>query len=182
MAATIQEDEAAPTAYPTVYCVSEEAKSLDPALIWQRIESYTSRRFSTRSVTWIVEGCGEWAPPLSPATLSTCEVWQNYAWVAFTPTPGPLGGYAFNGYGPYRITANVGAGPVPAAVKEAFVRLAEYFADVRESAVTRGTAGVVKSDLTIGQLSEMTTRSPTWSAKAMEASGAGDLLRTYRRT
>ena len=183
MAATIKEDEAAPASYPGISYAgfSTEATAIGPGLIWERIEAYTRRRFSTRVVTWIVEGCGEWAPPLAPATVSTTEVWENDAWAAFTPTPGPLGGYRFDGRGPYRITANVGGGTVPAAVQEAFQRLAEYFADARESASTRGTAGVVKADVTIGQLSEMTTRSPAWAAKAMELSGAGDLLRPYRR-
>lgn len=182
MATTIKEDEAAPAGYPpTPYGISDEATEVPATVIWQRIEAYTRWRFTTRAVVWVVEGCGEWTPPLKPATVTATEVWEGDAWVAFTPTPGPLGGYIFKGHGPYRITANVGGGTVPAAINEAFIRLAEYFADVRQAGATRGTAGVSKSDFTIGQLSESTTRSQAWAAKAMEASGAGDLLRPYRR-
>lgn len=182
MATTIKEEESAPASYPTMPAeVSEEADALGSASIWQRIEAYTALRFTARAVVWFVEGCGEWVPPLRPATVTATEVWEGDAWVAFTPTPGPLGGYVFKGHGPYRITANDGGGTVPAVVEEAFIRLAEYFADVREASATRGTAGVSKSDFTIGQLSESWTRSQAWAAKAMELSGAGDLLRPYRR-
>ena len=34
-------------------------------MVWQRIESYVAYRWTPRAVTWIVEGCGEWYPPLA---------------------------------------------------------------------------------------------------------------------
>ena len=43
---------------------------------------------------WTVEGPGEFVPPLSPATISTVEVWSSAdAWEVVTLTPSPLGGY-----------------------------------------------------------------------------------------
>lgn len=183
MAATLQQNEAIPESYPAAPGgLSVEAASLDAATIWQRIEAYIPRRYTTRQVVWIVEGPGEWVAPLAPATMTSAEVWRNEAWEALTLPLSPMAGYMLPGEGPYRITADVGVGPVPAAVNEAFRRLAEYCADIRDAAVTRDTAGVSKHDFSIGQLSESVTRSQAWAARAMENSGAGDLLRPYRRT
>lgn len=174
-ATTIQQVEAAPASYPTAPSgLSAAAAAIDPAIIWARIEGYTAFRFTTRVVAWTVEGCGEWAPPLAPATITATEVWEGDAWVSFPPTPGPLGGYVFKGHGPYRITANVGGGDVPEPVTEAVRRLAEYFAGAAQSAnpgLRQETVeGVGSFDYDAGAL-----------AKAMERSGAGDLLRPYRR-
>lgn len=183
MATTIKEDEAIPATYPaTPSGLSTEAAAITPAIIWQRVEVYTAHRFSSRAIVWVAEGDGYWLPPLSPATIATFELWSNDAWEVVDAPPGsPLGGYTLRGCGPWRFTGTVGAGRTPEIVDEAYRRLAEYFADVREMAATRGTAGVSRNDFTIGQLSESVTRSQAWTAKAMEASGAGDLLRSFRR-
>jgi hypothetical protein len=183
MVTTIKQTEGTPASYPAAPSgLSTEAAALDAAMIWQRIESYIAHRFSARNVVWIVEGPGEWIAPLAPATISTIERWDGGAFVADDSlSASPLGGYCLPGCGPYRFTARVGAGPVPAIVSEAYRRLAEYFADVADAAATRETAGVMKSSFTIGHLSEDRTRAQAWAAKAMENSGAGDLLRAYRR-
>ena len=44
--------------------LSTAAAALDADMIWQRIEAYIAHRWTERDVTWIVEGPGEWHPPL----------------------------------------------------------------------------------------------------------------------
>jgi hypothetical protein len=179
MAATIKQIEAAPEDYPaTPSGLSTAAAALDAAMIWQRIEAYTARRWTERTVTWIVEGCGEWVPPLSPAVVTTVDVWSGAdVWETATLTASPLGGYYLRASGPYRFTATVGDddADVPAAVNEAFKRLAEYMAG------KRGKAGASSESISAGSISLTHRRSASWMAEAMQNSGAGDLLRPYRR-
>ena len=71
-ATTIQQTEDAPDEYPDPPAgLSAAAAALDPAMVWQRIEAYTVWRFSEREVVWVVEGCGEWLPPLHVAVIDT---------------------------------------------------------------------------------------------------------------
>ena len=180
MAVTISQTEAIPAAYPDAPSglSIEAAAALDAAVIWQRLESYVAHRWTVRGVVWTVEGEGEWTPPLTPATIETVEVWESYAWTTTTLNPSPLGGFELPGDGPYRFTGTVGdASPndVPAAVLEAFRRLAEYSAEVDPM------PGTARYEIKLGELSETIDRSPTWMARAMQNSGAGDLLRAYRR-
>ncbi|MDJ0979258.1 MAG: hypothetical protein QNI87_12095 [Erythrobacter sp.] len=176
MAETIDETEAVPLDYPdTPSGLSTAAAALDANAIWQRIEAYTAHRYTDREVTWLVEGKGHWGFPLTPATLSSAERWTGEAWEAVTLSAGPYG-YCLPDEGPYRIIADVGAGTVPAAVSEAFRRLAEYLADDTDR------AGV--SDYMVnmgGAIQESYKRNPAWTARAMQYSGAADLLRPYRR-
>lgn len=176
MAETISQVEAIPASYPVI---TERANGgtlpgdtlPDSDQIWQRIESYVAHRWTAREVVWIVEGEGHWKPPLTPATVSTVEVWENLAWVETTPPASPYGGYEFPGDGPYRITASVGSGTPPAAVIEAFQRLHEY---------TRGIVEAFKNEPAFtGDETAQVTRN--WTGKAMQLSGAADLLRNYRR-
>lgn len=177
MAETLKQVEAVPVAYPaTPAGLSTEASALDANMIWSRIETYIACRFTSRAVVWTVEGPGEWVPPLTPATITTTEVWQNDAWTAATLTASPLGGYVLDGSGPYRFTGTAGGGTVPAAVNEAFRRLAEYMADDTDR------AGAGRYEVNIGgEWQEGFDRNPAWMARAMSNSGAGDLLRNYRR-
>jgi hypothetical protein len=175
MAVTIKQTEAAPEAWPdTPDNLSTAAAALDADFIWQRIEAYTASRYTARDVTWIVEGPGGWQPPLTPAIVSTVEVWQDDAWSIATLSPSPLGGYCLPGCGPYRFTASVGGGDVPANVNEAFRRLAEYMA------AKPGKAGARSESVAAGSITIASTRDPAWLAKAMQNSGAADLLRGLR--
>lgn len=177
-ATTIKQTEAAPAAYPaTPTGLSTAAAALDPEMIWQRIEAYTAHRWSERAVTWIVEGCGDWHPPLTPATIVTVECWRGGAWVTNGPEVSPLGGYCLPG-GMFRFVGTAGddEAEIPAAVKEAFRRLAEYLA-----ATKKGTPGTTRERVTAGSITVDKTRSASWAAQAMQNSGAGDLLRNYRR-
>jgi len=173
MATTIKEDEAIPASYPDrPWGLSDKAAALDSAFIWARIESYVRFRYTARAVAWIVEGPGQWAPPLSPATVSATEIWNGAAWGAVTLSPSPLGGYELPGCGTYKITTSVGGGPVTATASEAYKRLAEYFA------ATMASPGI-RQNSTDGL--ETIEYDASATARAMERSGAGDLLRPYRR-
>lgn len=181
MATTIKQTEAIPASYPaTPSGLSTAAAALTPAVVWQRIEAYTVHRYTSRAVTWIVDGPGEWHPPLSPAAISTVEVWSAAdVWEVATLDASPLGGYYLPCTGPYRFTGTVGGGSpaptVPAAVNEAFKRLAEYMA------APRGKAGAKSESITAGSISTSHSRSESWMAMALQNSGAADLLRGYRR-
>ncbi len=177
MSTTLKQIEAIPTSYPAVPSgLSAEATALDADMIWQRIESYIVHRWTARSVVWIVEGSGDWEAPLSPATISTVKVWQDNSWEVVTLLASALGGYELPTECPYQVTASVGGGTVPAGVNEAFRRLAEYMVDQGG-----GVSGATSSSHDIGAISISHNRSASWIARAMQNSGAGDLLRNYRR-
>ncbi|MDP1583929.1 MAG: hypothetical protein Q8M18_10945 [Bradyrhizobium sp.] len=179
MLTTIQQTESLPADYPDAPDgLSTAAAALDSDMIWQRIETYIAHRWTSRDVTWVVEGCGEWHPPLTPATMDTVEVWSCGAseWETAELDASPLGGYYLPASGPYRFSASVGGGVVPAAVDEAFRRLAEYFA------AEPGAPGAASEREEIpGVRTHEVSRVASWMARAMQNSGAGDLLRPYRR-
>lgn len=182
MAETITQIEAVPSAYPDPPTgLTTDAAALDASVIWARIEGYIAHRFAARSVVWIVEGEGDWTPPLIPATIGLAEKWEGDAWVTVTLPEGPYGS-CLPSDGPYRITASVGGGDLPAPVSEAFRRLAEYSVDANESNMLTGRPGASGHTGNLGEgLSESIDRNPAWVAKAMQWSGAADLLRNYRR-
>ncbi|WP_417424102.1 hypothetical protein [Hoeflea sp.] len=180
MATTIKQSEAIPASYPDAPAgLSTAAAALDADMIWQRIESYVAHRWTERAVVWTVEGPNEWTPPLTPATISTVEIWNGTAWETCTEPDSPLGGYWLSGEGPYRFTATVGGGSpaptVPASVNAAFARLAEYMAE------DTGKAGASNEKTSVGPIDLDVSRNPAWMARAMINSGAGDLLRQFRR-
>jgi hypothetical protein len=169
MATTIKQTEGAPSAYPT----QSPAIELND-VAWMRVEQWIAWRYTSRSVSWIVEGPGAWFPPLAPATITTVEIWLAGAWSEVTLDASPLGGYMLTGEGPYRFTGTVGGGTVPANVWEAVKRLAAYLN------TKAGKPGARSESVTAGSVSISSSRSPTWMAAAMQNSGAADLLRGYR--
>lgn len=176
MATVLRETEGVPASYPIQpYPWSTEAALIGTAKIWPRIESWTAYRWQERAVVWIVEGPGDWVPRLSPAAVNTTEVWESDAWQAATLSPSALGGYVLDGEGPYRFTATVGdTGTPPAAVQEAARRLAEYFAAASGEELRTAAAG------SLSDLGFRMERTPNWLARAMQYSGAADLLRPWR--
>jgi hypothetical protein len=182
MATTLKQTEGTPDDFPDVAplpALSTAAAALDPAMLWQRIESYIAHRWTARDIVWVVEGPGEWVPPLTPAVIETLEVWScgAFEWEAVTLDASPLGGYYLPASGPYRFGGIVGDddSELPAAVVEAFRRLAEYMA------AKAGKPGATSERITAGSVALGHSRSASWMAQAMENSGAGDLLRPYRR-
>lgn len=176
MAVILKESESNPVSYPVIMDVSERALMLDHVALWQRIEAYCRVRWTSRQVIWTIEGGGEWEAPLTPASVSLVEVWESGSWVECTPAASPWGGYDLPGDGPFRITADVGGGAVPAAVSEAFRRFAEYLAD----ATDRAGASSYSINMS-GAIEERYERNPAWVARAMDLSGAADLLRAWKR-
>lgn len=174
----LQEIEAIPETYPaTPSGLSTPAAALDGDMIWQRIEAYTRTRYAAREVVWTVEGCRDenWTPPLSPVASHTAEKWEAGAWVSVTLSDGPVG-LCLPTDGVFKVTAQVGAGNPPAAVSEAFRRLAEYMADDTDR------AGVSSYSVNMGgAIQESYQRSAAHAARALQNSGAADLLRPYRR-
>lgn len=196
MAVTLKQVEADPATYPAPPDLGgvnlEGASPAHWDTIWKRLEDYTAHRWTPREVVWTVEGAGEWTPPLTPATITTAEVWERGGWSAVTLPEGPFG-YELPGDGPYRITATVGhpgelvegamVYPVPPAIQTAARRLALYLvADVRHAAMASATSIEVSQGKGDGiEDSVSYERSATWIARAMQHSGAADLLRAYRR-
>lgn len=175
MAVTVRESEGLPASYPaSPVGLSLKALALDRAFLWQRIESWIARRWPSRSVTYIAEGPGWWAPRLYPFTASTTERWQDANWIACTLDPTPFGGLELPGEGPYRIAGTAGDDSAPpAAVTEAHRRLAEYLAGATDGEVEQAMTSASEGDYRF-------ERPATWLARSMQLSGAADLLRPYR--
>lgn len=179
MAVIIKQTEGTPGSYPSIDGLSEAAAPF-LNVAWARIEAYTAFRAALRDVQFVVEGCGEFSPPLMPVTITGVEVWSRAGeWEACELPASPLGGYWLAASGPYRISGTAGSAPspdlVPAAVKEAVRRLAEYMA------AKPGKQGAYREAVTAGSVSVQTSRSASWMAEALQNSGAADLLRPYRR-
>lgn len=173
----IKQFEGDPAAYSAAPAgLSTAAAALDSDMIWQRIEAYTAWRFTEREVVWTIVGDGgnQFNPRLTPVVSHVDHVWREEAWVSLTLLDGPLG-ICLPYDGTFKVTAQVGSGDVPAPFSEAYRRLAEYLSD------DPGTAGASSTSVAIGPIQEELQRNPNWVAKAMQHSGAGDLLRPYRR-
>ncbi len=182
MATLLREDEATPASWPAVagHFPTRDAEtgdddnpSVDPAVTWRRIEEWTAHRWTPRSVTWIVQGPGEFTPRLRPFTLATVESFDDAAgdWTAATAAPTALGGLMLDA-AIYRISGAAGDGSTPPeAVLEAWRRLHEYSLGIARQ--WWGEAAIYRSE---------DRQAPAgWAAKAIHLSGAADLLRSYRR-
>ncbi len=196
MATTLKVIEAAPLAYPQIFETAPLAGSLEELLsiaAWQRIESFIGWRWGARDVTFTVEGPGAWEALLQPATFGVFEIWRDDAWEAVTLRPTALGGLLLPELAHYRIAATVGAASdPPRAVKEAVFRLAEYLQAADAMPAGERIVASFKTDLgrpgsyggdhrsTDLRAVEFSHHGPTWIARAMQNSGAADLLRPWR--
>jgi len=154
----------------------------NPPVIWPRIECYIAHRFFAREVVWIVEGVED-EPlhlPLTPIVAMTVEKWEGGAWVVVTLPAGPMG-HILPSEGHFRIVAQVGAGPIPAAVWEACRRLSSYSAEVGQYSPSKGRAGATNASFDTAGVKFSLERQSNWAARAIQLSGAADLLRPYRR-
>ena len=155
----------------------DQVETVDRDPIWSRIEAYIAWRFTERAVGWVVEGGGEWVPPLRPATVTQVQKWAGGdGWQTVTVPPSPRGGLMLDDFGPWRITATVGQAPVPQVVQEAYDRLQAYLAEDPGSA--KGFTGFEDQ---VGDVSTKLEGAANWASKALQRSGAADLLRPYRR-
>lgn len=171
-ATTLRQDEAAPDGYAEVE-VSTAAEPFLPAA-WARIEAYTAFRTSERAVEFIVEGPGTWSAPLRPFALETAQKWNGTAWETVTPAPSPYG-YCLDS-GTYKVTGTAGDddADVPPLILESAKRLAEYLA------ATAGTDGAGMRSESIPDVWQGEYDNKA-RARALQDSGAADLLRTFRR-
>ncbi len=146
-------------------------------------KSYVAYRWTPREVVWTVAGPGEFHVPLYPAEIDGVEVWDSGEFVeTLDVLPAPCG-FFLPACGPYRFTATVGGGSpepeLPWAVAEAVRRLGAY---MKASAASTGEPGARSYTVDLGgDISETINRNEAWTARAMANSGAGDLLRPYRR-
>lgn len=162
----------------------------DQSWVWQRIESYCAHRWTPREVTWLVQGDGIWTPPLWPATITKVEHWSS-DWAARVVDISPWGGIVLRGDA-HRITAIVGAdNPAPPAVIKAAARLTNYLMqqiDPQDPDLwATSMRWIVTPEMKDGETApghktqESYTRPADYIAKALQYSGAADLLRPYRR-
>lgn len=172
-ATTLKQTEGVLDGYDAPHGLSAEALPFVDAA-WQRIEGFTAWRWPERSIEWIAEGPGDWQPPLTPATIATTKSWTGTAWDTVELQASALGGYQLPGCGPYQFGGTAGDNTEPpAAVIEAVRRLAEHFAAIgvdRAGLRSENVAGVWQGEYDSRAM-----------ARALQDSGAADLLRTYRR-
>tara|TARA_R110002049_G_scaffold196097_1_gene365178 strand:- start:2299 stop:2862 length:564 start_codon:yes stop_codon:yes gene_type:complete len=178
-------EEAQPAAWPDLILVdgegnTEDTGKPDPA-IWARLESYIAYRWTPRQCVWTVQGPGDWRPHLAPVSSITVDQWDDVlkVWETASADQSALGYYLPRSC-VYRITATVGAdaGQVPQPVVEAHRRLLAYSVEAQLSTVP---AGVSSHSLTLGDgFTESVDISPSYAAKALQNSGAADLLRSWR--
>lgn len=176
---TLKIDEGRPESRPTpALGLGSTAVAIDfEEAMWRRVEAWISWRWGERPCTFIVEGgCGSWRAPLYPFAAEVVEAWNGDGWEAVTLPADPLGGFKLGPAEAYRIAGSLGAGEaLPEDVAEAFRRLAAY------SLETEHHPGASSYTDEIGSIRQIEERAPTWLARALQHSGAADLLRPYRR-
>lgn len=168
-------------AYPaTPSGLSDAGAALAPALVWDRLYQWIGWRWGTSAVEWTVKGGGVFAVPLRPATVEAVAYWDKDVedWIAVPLGKDPMGiSLPFDATWKVDATCGAGVTQAPAIVDEAYRRLADYLA-----AAPDDMAGVTSATETVeGVMTQSFHRSSTWRARALEASGAADLLRSYRR-
>ncbi len=163
----VSEDEGEPTGRPDPGMFD----GVEAGAVWERIESYITHRWGVREVVWVAEGRGVFVPRLKPATITTTEVWRDGGWQEVTLTPTPRG-LELDGL-TYRIVADVGSGAaLPWAVVEAWQRLGAFMSQAKSDPLV-GHSGATDGDFSF-------QRPAAWAARAMQLSGAADMLRGYR--
>jgi len=177
----IEQIETDPASWPAKPAgLSTGADALAPAFVWSKLETRMAWRWGVRTVEWIIEGGpGPFDLPLRPAEVTLTEAWSGEAWETVTLAPTARGGVHLSSRAPYRITATVGdAEAPPALVLEAYRRYAEYIVELEGAPVP---SGVLSHSIDLGGVKESMRFDPWRRAQALDQSGAGDLLRIYRR-
>lgn len=205
MAELMREVEGVPESWPVIpeadlipiTDITGQPVNSDLAWVWQRIEAYSRERWTPREVVWLVQGGGAWTPPLSPVRIEMMETWAG-DWMPGAGKRSPWGSLVLSGDA-HRITGIVGENnPVPPVVMKAAARLANYLTQQIDGSdpdlwatkmrwivtppdeaitVGEGTASITRGHKT----EESYERAADYIAKALQYSGAADLLRPYRR-
>lgn len=179
MAITLEIQESAPLEYPEIDNLPDARFGTDADAIWQRIECWIGHRWGKRDVIFIVEGPGDWTPPLVPFSTLTIEVWHDDEWVSAVVPPTPLGGYRLDFPGPFRFAGVAGSTDAPPpAVKEAYRRLITYSSSIIGH--DGGAKGAVTRSDYAGENAGGREFVNGWAGKAIQYSGAADLLRPWR--
>lgn len=196
MAELMREIEALPESWPVIpdaeliHVTNPTGQTVrdDLSWVWQRIEAYCRERWTPREVVWLVQGCGQWEPPLSPVRLIQVESWSG-EWLPSSAAVSPWGHVGLSGDA-HRITALVGEGnPVPPAVMKAAARMANYLIqqidgsdpDLWATKMRWIVTPEAVEQVQPARTEESYERAPDYIAKALQYSGAADLLRPYRR-
>lgn len=166
--------ESAPDAYPDPPPnLSAAAQSIPAGVVWDRLERYTRQRWTPRNVVWQVSVAGRkeaFEPRLQPAVFASARVWDetSHQWESATPIRAPWG--VMLECGDWQLTFVVGVDAPPLRALEAYRRLAEYWAEVQGNA---SLASVKDGDYAASFNANAIGR-------ALQLSGAADLLRPYR--
>jgi len=196
----LEEREAAPATVPARPVLSEsamaafqEAVAGDPdadppvpaipagrlswAALWARLDQWVVFRWTPRAVDWWVrtEREIEFVPRLRPlVSVDEVQVFESGAYASRT-IERTARGVILPESGDWQVTATIGAAPTPPDATEASRLLAEYWATQLDA-----LPGVHTSKLSVGgSFDTQEERDPRFMAKALELSGAADLLRRY---
>ncbi|MBE9636550.1 hypothetical protein [Salipiger mangrovisoli] len=135
-----------------------------PEVIWSKLEGYTTCRWSTAVIDYVVNPPCEvlWKPYNFPATIDTVN--------GEAATVNEFGEVTISERCIVRCT--IGGQPVTDGVEEAYKRLADYYAGT-------SLTGVSRYSIDVGDISE------SWSRRvdlgALGNSGAAELLKKYRK-
>lgn len=175
MAATIDIQESSPATSPPIAGLVE---GIEPGVVWERLDSWINARWGVRDCAFIVEGPGDWRAPLYPFTVATIEIWEAGEWVSAVIPPSPLGGYRLESVGPFRFTGLLGAADAPPAiVLEAARRLGAYL----KAVASRSFENAILTQESSDEVDSYSYGAPVNAARALQYSGAADLLRRFRR-
>ena len=142
--------------------------------IWKRIEAYVVWRWGQRQVEWIVHGQGVFVPPLKPVTITSVDRFGS-DWEPYQPSRTPFGIELPEGY--YRLQGIAGLNVEPPSdVLEAYTRLSEYLAEIKGE----GHMGATSVEDAVPGVSFNIRRPAQALSRALEYSGAADLLKAYR--
>lgn len=137
-----------------------------PEVIWERLESYVTTRWSTAEIQFVVcSPCRDrWRPPYYPWLVQSvdgdpAEV-NDFGEVELQP-------------GRHKVVCQIGGQPVTPGVQEAYRRLAAYYAN------PDNRTGYSRYSVNLG--GEITESWSRRSGDALANSGAADLLRKYRK-
>lgn len=175
MATTIDIQESPPAAFPAIPGLVE---TIEPGVVWERLDSWINARWGERDCAFIVEGPSDWRAPLYPFAVATIEIWEAGEWVSAVIPPSPLGGYCLEGVGPFRFAGVLGSVDAPPAiVLEAARRLGAYLAAV----ASHGFKNAILTKEASDEVDAFEYGAPVNAARALQYSGAADLLRRFRR-
>ena len=141
-------------------------------------------RWGERSVEWTVHGAGLFVPPLKPVAITTVSRFNDYgapgqepgAWIPRSLRRTPFG-VRIDSPGFYKVQGTAGdAQSAPPDVLEAYTRMADYLASLK----AEGSIGAASFTDSVPGVTRTVHRSAQAMARALEYSGAADILKAYR--